>query len=119
MDIEAFYEQNEARRESAEIEFGDDWSDASGNRYELSWVETTGEFYLMIEPDAYVSEDNFGDFAVADEPVSELSVVVVGVATTRSAAEDALAGWESAMVTDNSLDWLYDRMPSPGDGRDE
>ena len=30
MDIETFYEQNEARRESAEFEFGDEWTDAVG-----------------------------------------------------------------------------------------
>ncbi len=32
MDIESFYEQNEARRESAEFEFGSEWSDASDKR---------------------------------------------------------------------------------------
>ena len=69
MDIESFYEQNEARRESAEFEFGDEWTDASDNDYELSWVEATGELYLMVEPDAVVSEDIFGDFRVSDEPV--------------------------------------------------
>ena len=42
MDIETFYEQNEARRESAEFEFGSEWTDASDNEYELSWVEATG-----------------------------------------------------------------------------
>lgn len=72
MDIESFYEQNEARRESAEIEFGDEWTDASDNEYELSWVEATGELYLMVEPDAQVNEDIFGDFFVEDEPVNEL-----------------------------------------------
>jgi len=62
MDIEAFYEQNEARRESAEFEFGSEWTDASDNEYELSWVEATGELYLMVEPEADVNEDMFGDF---------------------------------------------------------
>ena len=78
MDIEAFYEQNEARRESAEFEFGSEWTDASDNEYELSWVEATGELYLMVEPEADVNEDMFGDFLVADEAVNDLTVVVIG-----------------------------------------
>ena len=114
MDIETFYEQNEARRESAEVELGDEWTDASGNRYELSWVEATGELYLMIEPDAKVTTDMFGDFYTGEEPASELSVVVIGAAATRSALEDALTGWEDAMLEDNSLAWLYERFPRGG-----
>ena len=47
MDLEAFYEENEARRESEEIEFGSDWTDADGVFYELTWIEATGELYLM------------------------------------------------------------------------
>ena len=54
MDIDDFYEENEARRESAEFEFGIEWSDAADNEYELSWVEATGELYLLVEPDAFV-----------------------------------------------------------------
>jgi len=115
MDIETFYELNEARRESAEIEFGDEWTDATGNRYELSWVEATGEMYLMIEPDAVVGEDTFGDFLVAGEPVEELSVVIIGRVASLAGAEDRLRGWEDAMLDDNSLTWLYDRFPQGGD----
>lgn len=114
MDIETFYEQNEARRESAEIELGDEWTDARGNRYELSWVEATGELYLMIEPDAVVTEDLFGDFYTGEEPASVLSVVVIGVAPTHAALEDALAGWATAMGETDSLAWLYARFPAGG-----
>ncbi len=113
MDIESFYEQNEARRESAEIEFGDEWTDASDNEYELSWVEATGELYLMVEPDAQVNEDIFGDFFVEDEPVNELTVVVIGKFDSRAALEDRLAGWEDAMLEDNSLAWLKQRVGEP------
>src|SRR5579863_624025 len=111
MDIESFYEQNEARRESAEFEFGGEWTDAVDNRYELSWVEATGELYLMIEPDAVVTEDTFGDFYAGEEPASELSVVVIGVEPTRAALEDALSGWEDAIGDANSLAWLRARVP--------
>jgi len=43
IDIEEFYEANEARRESSEFEFGSEWTDNDGNEYELSWVEAPGE----------------------------------------------------------------------------
>jgi hypothetical protein len=111
MDIESFYEQNEARRESAEFEFGSEWSDASDNEYELSWVEATGELYLMVEPDAVVNEDIFGDFYVQDEMISDLTVVIIGKSSSLTAVEDALRGWEDAMLEENSLAWLYERFP--------
>ncbi|HEY5266471.1 MAG TPA: hypothetical protein VIJ40_06640 [Acidimicrobiales bacterium] len=111
MDIEAFYEQNEARRESAEFEFGNEWTDAVDNEYELSWVEATGELYLMVEPEAQITEDMFGDFSVSGEVVSDLTVVVIGNATSLAALEDLIDGWEEAMLDPNSLAWLHDRLP--------
>jgi hypothetical protein len=111
MDIESFYEQNEARRESAEFEFGSEWTDESDNEYELSWVEATGELYLMVEPEAIVNEDIFGDFLVSDEVISDLTVVVIGKVASLAALEDALLGWEDAMLEENSLEWLYERFP--------
>ena len=111
MDIETFYEQNEARRESAEFEFGSEWTDASDNEYELSWVEATGELYLMVEPDASVNEDIFGDFLVSDEEISDLTVVIIGKVASLTALEDRLEGWEDAMLEENSLAWLYERFP--------
>ena len=50
MDIEEFYEADERRRRSEEIELGTEWLDADGVRYELSWVADTGELYVMREP---------------------------------------------------------------------
>ena len=49
MDIEQFYSADERRRQSAEVEFGNNWFDAKGSRYELSWIEDTGELYAMLE----------------------------------------------------------------------
>jgi hypothetical protein len=111
MDIETFYEQNEARRESAEFEFGNEWTDKKDNEYELSWVEATGELYLMVEPDAEVTEDLFGDFYVSQEPVTDLTVVIIGKVGSHAALEDVLQGWEEAMLDDNSLAWLRERFP--------
>lgn len=119
MDIEAFYEQNEARRESAEYEFGSEWTDAADNEYELSWVEATGELYLMVEPDAVVTEDMFGDFLVSDEPVNDLTVVVIAKIPSLAALEDLLEGWEDAMLEENSLAWLRERLPRDAEESDE
>ena len=112
MDIETFYELNEARRQSAEFERGGEWTDPSGNTYELSWVEATGELYLMLEPDALVNEDLFGDFLVNEEPTEDLTVVVIAQVPTLDALEKALEGWEEAMTQPNSLAWLRQRFPS-------
>jgi len=111
MDIEDFYEQNEARRESAEFEFGIEWTDATENEYELSWVEATGELYLMVEPEAFISEDIFGDFLVSKTEISDLTVVVIGKVASIAAVEDKLDGWEDAMLEENSLEWLHERFP--------
>lgn len=111
MDIDTFYEQNEARRESAEFEFGIDWTDAAGNAYELSWIEATGELYLMIEPEAVITEDVFGDFAVSTSDAHELEVVVIAKISSLEAVERALEGWQDAQFEECSLGWLYDRFP--------
>ena len=67
MDIEEFYEADERRRRSEEVEIGTEWHDADGARYELSWVADTGELYVMVEPNAPMSVDLFGD--VYEPPV--------------------------------------------------
>ena len=46
MDIEEFYDGDARRRPSAEIELGTEWQDAHGSRYEVNWVEDTGELYV-------------------------------------------------------------------------
>jgi hypothetical protein len=65
----------------------------------------------MVEPEAIVNEDIFGDFLVSDEEISDLTVVVIGKAATLAALEDTLQGWEDAMLDENSLEWLYERFP--------
>lgn len=112
MDIETFYEENEARRESAEFEFGDDWTDQNGVRYELSWVEATGELYLMTEPDADMLLSPFGDFWPMTEEVNELTIVVIGQVGNHEHLAALLGDWESAMEQENSLAWLAERFPA-------
>lgn len=110
MDIEGFYEQNEARRSSPEIEFGSRWTDAAGNEYELSWVEATGELYLMLEPDAHVTEDAFGDFIAGPEVTADMSVVVIATVETTDELAVRLDGWQEAESRPNSLAWLAERL---------
>ena len=108
--IEQFYDQDERRRRSEEIEFGTEWHDAAGARYELSWVADTGELYLMSEPGVPMTEDLFGDMYRSDVPIDEISVAVLGWIAGRAAVEDVLEGWEEAMAEPNSLSWVTDRL---------
>ena len=112
MDIETFYDENEARRESAEFEIGDEWTDASGVLYELSWVEATGELYLMAEPDAPMVADPFGGYWPLNEEVNELTIVVIGQVGNHEHLQSLIDGWEDAMVEPNSLRWLAERFPA-------
>jgi hypothetical protein len=111
MDIEEFYDADPRRRESEEIEFGREWSDANGMRTELSWVAATGELYAMAEPAGSVEMDPFGDTRVDDLPTDALTVEILGVVTDRAAVDQLLAGWEGAMdKKPNSLQWVRDRL---------
>lgn len=114
MNIEEFYAQDERRRRSEEIELGTEWHDAKGARYELSWVADTGELYVMSEPGVPMTEDLFGDVYRSDVPVGEISVAVVGWIDERRAMEEALAGWEEAMLGTNGLAWITDRLRDRG-----
>ena len=53
MDIDEFYEADPRRRASAELELGTEWRDADGVRYELNYVEDTGELYVLREPEPH------------------------------------------------------------------
>jgi len=111
MDIEEFYDEDERRRESEELELGGEWQDAVGHHFELNFVVDTGEAYLMAMPDAEMIEDPFGDIAVdTDEPVEELTVEVIAVVPSVDELHQAISGWEQEMTKSNSLAWLRDRL---------
>jgi len=110
MNIDQFYDADERRRRSEEIELGTDWYDAAGVRYELSWIVDTGELYVMREPNAAFAEDPFGDIYESRLPDDEMSVAVVGWIPDRARLEAALAGWEDEMSKPNGLAWLADRL---------
>ncbi|MGH9095954.1 MAG: hypothetical protein ACRDWB_00865 [Acidimicrobiales bacterium] len=115
MNIEDFYSADERRRQSAEIELGTNWYDAAGNRYELSWVEDTGELYAMLEmvPGAE-SFTPFGDIEIPKTPVDEVVVTVVGYVPTREELEMVLAGWEAEMAKPDGITWVADRLRQNG-----
>ena len=106
MDIEEFYDADERRRTSEEVELGREWTDAAGNRFELSWVEDTGELYLMAEPVEAVEMDPVGDTRVDDLPVTLVTVEILATVPDRAALDTLLAGWEREMPKRGSLDWV-------------
>ena len=116
MDIEEFYDADERRRRSEEIELGTDWHDGQGVRYEVSWVADTGELYVMREPVSGIVEDPFGDvFAfAASVPVNTITVAVVGWIPDRDRLEQVLSGWEDAMDRPDSVSWLAERLSEYG-----
>lgn len=111
MDIEEFYDADPRRRESEEIEFGREWSDALGMRTELSWVEATGELYAMAEPAGSVEMDPLGDTRVDDLPTEAVTVEILGTVASRDDVDQLLAGWEAVMEKGpNSIQWVRDRL---------
>jgi hypothetical protein len=114
VDIEQFYDADERRRESQEIEFGSDWHDGGNNRFELSYVVDTGELYLMASPEAESLEDAFGDIAVDNEPVEGLTVRIIATVPTAAELAERLAGWEDEMPKPASIAWLEARFGASG-----
>jgi hypothetical protein len=112
MNIEEFYAQDERRRRSEEIEFGTEWHDGAGARFELAWVADTGELYVMSEPGGPVAEDLFGDLYGSSVPLDQISVVVVGWVPDRAGMEEVFQGWEDAMEAPNSVAWIAERLRS-------
>ena len=114
VNIEEFYAEDERRRTSTEVEFGREWRDANNVRYELSWVQDTGELYLMREPVPGAYEDPFGDVFVDSEDVDDLVVSLLGVVTSHERVEEILVGWTEAMAAPKGVEWLAERLGSAG-----
>ncbi len=114
MDIEEFYEADERRRRSEEIELGTEWHDGQDVRYEVSWVADTGELYVMREPAGRSVEDPFGDVFSGSVPVDALTVAVVAWVADRDRLEQVLTGWQDAMAGPDSVAWLAARLRAEG-----
>jgi hypothetical protein len=119
MDIEEFYDGDARRRPSAEIELGTDWHDAHGTRYEVNWVEDTGELYLMRDPVPHVFEDPFGGlhFSMRAREEGKMTVHVVAQIETHADLEKILDGWQGAMAGDGGAEWLAERLRTAGVAR--
>lgn len=109
MDLEEFYSADERRRQSTELEFGSDWSEDAG-RCGVSWVEDTGELYLMREPSAGAWGTGFGDFHARHVSEHALGIEVLGVVPGRAAVEAVMSGWEQEMREPGGIAWLRDRV---------
>jgi len=111
MDIEQFYSADERRRQSSEVELGTNWFDAKGNRYELSWVEDTGELYIMLELVPEVDTwTPFGDAEVEQMPVDRVLVMVIGHVPSLPEVEQILAGWPEEMAKPDGISWVAERL---------
>jgi hypothetical protein len=120
VDIEEFYDQDERRRTSAEIEIGDGWTDAQGVTYELNWIQDTGELYLMCEAPPHEWADPFGgihvsrDAADDEKEIEGMTVALLGTVATHDQLESVIAGWDDEMGRPNSLKWLGERLSKAG-----
>ncbi|HUC05630.1 MAG TPA: hypothetical protein VL961_09530 [Acidimicrobiales bacterium] len=117
MDIEGFYEADPRRRASAEIELGTEWHDATGTRYELNYVEDTGELYVMREPlPRHIKEDPFGGVYVSPNSTDPHAMTVHVVARIDSvdSLHRIVDGWQEAMAAGNGAEWLADRLRAAG-----
>ena len=115
MDLEDFYRQDERRRASEEIEYGRDWKDEHGNRYEISYVVDTGELYAMRDPvGGLVPVSWFGDLFSTPVPEASLTVAVLATVEDPDALADALDGWPEAMAGPNGVGWLVERLHRSG-----
>ncbi len=118
MDIEDFYSADERRRQSAEYEFGNNWFDNRGSRYELSWVEDTGELYAMLELSAEAGTwTPFGDIEVDRVKVDDVVVTVLAVIPERKAVEQLLDGWAAHMEEPDGVHWVAGRLADAGYSR--
>jgi len=117
MDIGEFYDADDRRRQSAEIELGTEWHDAHNVRYELNWIEDTGEVYVMREPPPPTWEDPFGDIYVRTNdraPITGMTVVVIAHVDSHDKLEEILGGWQDAMEGPDGVQWLADRLKGAG-----
>lgn len=119
VDIGQFYGADDRRRQSAEVELGTEWRDAHDVRYELNWIQDTGELYVMREPPPPAWEDPFGDIHVQTNekaPITGMTVVVIAHIETHDQLHEVMAGWQDSMNAPNSVGWLAGRLKTAGVG---
>jgi hypothetical protein len=114
MDIEQFYDADPRRRGSEELQLGNRWTDTQGTTYLLSWVEETGELYLMRDMTEWAgSPTGRGPFRQHLQALPD-TVMILSEIHERHELNSVLAGWEQAMQNPESVTWLCSRPSDRG-----
>jgi len=134
--VEAFYDADERRRRSPELDFGVWWR-AGGAMFRLTWVDETGELIaVQFTPARWVGlADELESvhvpriYAERVELVAEQtglivgvalvggtaeSVTVLGVVRSRDVVERLLEGWAEVCGEPGSLEWVVERVHRSG-----
>lgn len=97
--LQAFYEGDERRVRSVEVDFGVHWrSSQSWPTWRLSWVEDTGEIVAVKLTPPQIGNGRGGPVHVLATGVPEIED-----------AEELLSGWSDVCGRPRSLEWARDR----------
>ncbi len=116
VDIDEFYEADPRRRASAELELGSEWVGRDGVNHELSYVEDTGELYVLREPAPHVTEDPFGGLHISTPEGydNKITVHVIARIDSVESLHRILEGWQDAMRSEDATGWLGQRLRAAG-----
>jgi len=89
-----------------------DWRDVDGHRFELSWIEDTGELYLMSESDwTFIP----GPGAYYSAAVAKPQALVIATIPSEVEVDSLLKGWRDAMNVSLGVGWVMDRIDGRAD----
>lgn len=120
--VEAFYDDDERRLLSPELDFGVWWR-RHGVVYRLTWVDRTGELIAVqmssptVRPFAVPPGSNgatMGGLGVAVIGGDAGGVTVLGVVHDRDAVERLLEGWADYCGAEDSLVWVLRQIVDAG-----
>lgn len=115
-DLDRFYELDERRRRSPEVDYGVWWR-WHGCNYRITWVEATGELIAVRLGPTQVRR--IGGVSHADGLLAlfagePMDVYVLATLADRDTAERVLEGWADACGQPDSLAWVARRLESCG-----
>ena len=102
-DIEEFYSDNKERRFSGEADYGVWWrsGDEDNSRYRISYVEKTGEIYIIDE--GYGSRGFVALLAIVPSDNREGGLYYRTLDTI-------LGGWADMCSKPNGIEWVKERL---------